>query len=64
MVTVGLPGGVALVGIDGYVRFLKPGRYTVSVTLTAQRDKEGPDSQWIGEMKLPSVVLTFSGAER
>ena len=63
MTTVGLPGGSALVGIDDHVRFLKPGTYTVHATLIAQKDKKGPDNQWLGKMNLPPVTVTFSAPE-
>ena len=60
MTAVGLPRGSALVGIDGYVRFLKPGTYTVRATLSARKDKSGPNNQWLGDMKLPAVTVTFA----
>ena len=59
MTTVGLSSGSTLVRIDGYVRYLQPGTYTVRATLAAKKDIKGPDNQWLGEMKLPSLTVTF-----
>lgn len=60
MQTVGLPGGTALVGVGGYVRFLKPGKHTLTATIVAKQ-QEGPKNQWLGKMKLPPVSVTFRG---
>ncbi|MEX2285749.1 MAG: hypothetical protein WD648_01590 [Planctomycetaceae bacterium] len=61
MTTVGIGSGAALVGISDYVRFLKPGEYKVRATLTADHNKDGPNNQWVGIMKLAPVSLAFDG---
>ena len=58
-----LRGDSALLAIDDNVYSLGPGRYSLCGTLVAKKDKDGPDDQWHGEIKLEEVGFSFKTPE-
>ena len=63
MTTVGVPTrrhGKVLLALGGKQWGLKPGKYFLSATLVAEEDKDAPDGQWIGELKLPTIEVVVT----
>lgn len=52
-------GDSALLAIDDSVHSLAPGQYSVRGTVAAETDKDGPENQWVGEIKLEPVGFAF-----
>ena len=53
----------ALLAIDDNVYSLAPGRYSLRATLHAKNDVDGPENQWLGEIKLEEVSFSFKSPE-
>ncbi len=64
MQTVGVPtNGPALLAVGGKMWHLEPGTYELRAVLVAEKQKDGPDNQWVGRLPLPPVEVVVSKAQ-
>lgn len=63
MQTVDVPDreqGMVLIAVGGKAWKTKAGKYVLQIVLTIEKERDGPQNQWIGELKLPpyEVLVT------
>ena len=64
MRTVGVPtNGSMLLAVGGRMWQLEPGTYELRVVLVAEKQKDGPDNQWVGRLPLPPVEVVVAKAQ-
>ena len=61
MTTVGVPAdGTRLLAVGGKMWQLEPGTYKLRAVLVAEKQKDGPENQWVGRLPLPPVEIVVA----
>lgn len=61
MRTVGVPTNAPmLLAVGGKMWQLEPGTYELRAVLVAEKQKDGPDTQWVGRLPLPPVEVVVA----
>lgn len=63
MQTVGVPTrerGVALMAVGGKSWMLPAGEYVLKATVAFTAENDGPENQWVGELKLPPCAFNVT----
>ena len=64
MLTVGVPtNGQSLLAVGGKMWRLAPGTYELRAVLVTEKQKDGPDNQWVGRLPLPPVEVVVAKAQ-
>jgi len=64
MQTVGVPtDGSALLAVGNVTWQLTPGEYELTAVMVAEKQKDGPENQWVGRLQLPPFKFVVSKSQ-